>query len=55
MVVGLLMGVYAFGGPLPTPAVIGDYASLARTVLRDMHIIVLSLGITAIALRTARP
>jgi hypothetical protein len=54
MIVGLLMGVYAFGGPLPTPALIGDYASLVRTILRDLHIIVLALGIIAIALRTAR-
>ncbi len=54
MGVGLLMGSYSFGGPLPTPGFIGDYDSLPRMLLRDGHIMVLSLGVVGIAAGIAR-
>ena len=54
MVVGLVMGGYSFGGPLPTPDLIGDYGALPRMLLRDGHIMVLSLGVVAIAVAIAR-
>jgi len=54
MVVGLLMGSYSFGGPLATPTLIGDYNSLARMLLRDGHVILMSIGIAGIAVAVAR-
>jgi hypothetical protein len=54
MAVGLLMGSYSFGGPLPTPGIIGDYGSLPRMLLRDGHVILLSLGVVGIAAGIAR-
>lgn len=54
MGVGLLMGSYSFGGPLPAPSMIGDYDALPRMLLRDGHIMVLSLGVVGIAAGIAR-
>jgi len=54
MVMGLFMGGYAFGGPLPAPAAIGDYRTLTRTLLRDAHIALLSLGVLCIAFTISR-
>ena len=54
MVSGLLMGSYSFGGPLPTPDLIGDYGALPRMLLRDGHIMILSLGVVGIAAGIAR-
>lgn len=53
MIVGLLMGLYAFEGPLPAPSVAGDYGTLVRTAMRDGHIVVLVLGVVALALNVA--
>ena len=49
MTVGLLMGGYAFDGPMPTPGFIGDYNALPRVLLRDVHVMLLSIGIIGIA------
>lgn len=54
MGIGLLMGSYSFGGPLPTPSIIGDYDALPRMLLRDGHIMVISLGVVGIASGIAR-
>ena len=55
MGVGLLMGAYAFGGPLPAPAAIGDYATLTRTLLRDAHVVALGGGLVAVVVALSRP
>ena len=49
MGVGLLMGTYSFGGPLPTPSALGPYQSLLRTLLRDAHVMTIAVGMVAIA------
>jgi hypothetical protein len=49
MGVGFLMGSYAFDGPLPAPRAIGGYGELARMLLRDGHVMLLSLGVVSIA------
>jgi hypothetical protein len=54
MTVGLLMGAYAFDGPLPAPSFIGDYNAMPRMLLRDVHVIALSLGIVGIAITATR-
>jgi hypothetical protein len=54
MTIGLLMGAYAFDGPLPAPGFIGDYNALPRILLRDAHVILLSLGIVGIAVAATR-
>lgn len=54
MAIGLLMGAYAFGGPLPAPAFIGDYGALPRMLIRDAHILLISMGIVTIALAALR-
>jgi hypothetical protein len=54
MTIGLLMGAYAFDGPLPAPSFIGDYNALPRMLLRDVHVILLSLGIVGIAVAATR-
>jgi hypothetical protein len=54
MTIGLLMGAYAFDGPLPAPSFIGDYNTLPRILLRDVHVILLSLGIVGIAVAATR-
>lgn len=54
MTIGLLMGAYAFDGPLPAPSFIGDYNALPRMLLRDVHVILLSLGMVGIAVAATR-
>lgn len=49
MAVGLLMGSYAFDGPLPAPAFIGGYDAAPRILLRGAHVFVMVVGIAAIA------
>ena len=43
LVVGAVMGTWAFNGPLPSP--VGDYSSLPRRMLRLSHIAFIMLGI----------
>lgn len=54
MSVGLLLGGFSFGGPLPTPGFIGDYNELPRLLLRDGHVMLLSVGIISIAIAATR-
>lgn len=54
MGIGLLMGSYAFGGPFQPPAFVGDYDATPRTLLRDGHIMIMALGVAAIAAALAR-
>jgi len=54
MAIGLFMGIYSFGGPLPAPSVIGDYNALPRVLLRDGHVILLAIGIAGIAVAAVR-
>lgn len=54
MTVGLLIGSYSFGGPVPTPDFIGDYNAIPRALLRGGHVILISIGIVGIALAAAR-
>jgi hypothetical protein len=44
MVSGLILGSFAFGGPLPAPKRFADYAGLPRRLLRLSHISLLALG-----------
>lgn len=41
---GMLMGLWSFNGPLPTPEWIGDYDSLPRRFLRLAHVAMFALG-----------
>lgn len=54
LVVGLLMGIYSFGGPIPAPASLGDYNALPRVLLRDGHVVLLTLGMAGVALAATR-
>lgn len=54
MLIGLLMGIYAFGGPIPTPGFIGGYNTVLRTLLRDTHVVLMVLGVVGIAVAMAR-
>lgn len=43
LIVGAVMGMWSFGGPLPSP--VGDYTSLPRRLLRLAHIAFIALAI----------
>jgi hypothetical protein len=47
---GLLMGLYAFDGPLPAPAAIGAYNDYARRLTRLAHAYCIVLGLLSIFL-----
>jgi hypothetical protein len=48
--VGLLMGLYAFDGPLPAPAFLGGYIDFARRLSRLGHAYAVVLGLLAVFL-----
>lgn len=50
MAAGLLMGLYAFDGPLPSPAFIGAYNDLVRRVIRQAHAFAIVVGFLSILL-----
>jgi hypothetical protein len=50
MSVGLCVGLYAFDGPLPTPAVVGAYNDFIRRLMRLGHAYAIVLGLLAILL-----
>jgi len=52
MIIGLIMGIYSFGGPVPSP--IGDYNAFPRVILRDVHVMLLATGIVGVALSATR-
>ncbi|MEM6386052.1 MAG: hypothetical protein AAF718_07425 [Pseudomonadota bacterium] len=41
---GMVMGLWSFDGPFPTPEWIGDYDSLPRRFLRLAHVAMFALG-----------
>jgi hypothetical protein len=43
LIVGAIMGMWAFNGPMPSP--VGDYTSLPRRMLRLSHIAFIALAI----------
>ena len=46
--VGLLMGLYAFDGPLSVPGFLGDYSDFARRLSRLGHSYCIVLGLLSI-------
>lgn len=47
---GLILGMWSFGGPIPVPGWIGDYDTLPRRLLRLGHIAFFGLGVLNIML-----
>ena len=41
---GMVMGLWSFDGPFPTPEWIGDYDALPRRFLRLAHVAMFALG-----------
>ncbi len=54
MAAGLLMGVYAFDGPLPPPAFIGTYNNLVRRAIRLAHAYAIVVGFISILISRAK-
>src|SRR5262249_5095873 len=50
MSVGLVLGLYAFDGPLPTPAFVGPYNEFVRRLIRLGHAYAIVFGLLAILL-----
>lgn len=50
MGIGLLMGMYAFDGPLPAPAFIGAYGDVVRSFVRQAHGFAIVVGILLVFL-----
>jgi hypothetical protein len=55
MVLGLLMGGYAFDGPLPAPAPLAEYGALMRRLLRAGHSDAMTLSLLGIFASRALP
>jgi hypothetical protein len=53
--VGLVMGLWSFGGPLPSPEVLGQYDDLSRRLARLGHIAFFGLGILNVLLARELP
>jgi hypothetical protein len=43
--IGLVLGLWSFGGPVPVPELLGEYDSLPRRLMRLGHIAFFGLGI----------
>ncbi len=54
MAAGLLMGLYAFDGPLPPPAFIGAYNDGVRQVIRLAHASAIVVGFISVLLSRAQ-
>jgi hypothetical protein len=54
MAAGLLMGLYAFDGPLPPPAYVGAYNALVRRVIRLTHAYAIVVGFLCILISRAQ-
>jgi hypothetical protein len=52
---GLVMGMWSFDGPMPTPAWLGEYGDTSRRLARLGHIAFLGLGILNILLSHELP
>ena len=54
MGLGLLMGLYAFDGPLPSPAFVGAYGDAVRSLARQAHGLAIVAGILLVFLARRR-
>jgi hypothetical protein len=54
MSVGLVIGLYAFDGPLPAPAFVGSYNEFVRRLIRLAHPYAIVFGLLAILLARQR-
>jgi hypothetical protein len=52
---GMLMGLWSFGGPVPAPEGLGDYAELSRRLLRLGHIAFFGLAFVNLILTRQIP
>jgi len=52
---GLVLGLWSFDGPVPVPARLGDYGSVARRLVRLGHIAFLGLGLINLHLARELP
>jgi hypothetical protein len=50
VVSGMVIGLWSFGGPLPTPESVGEYGDLPRRFLRLGHIAFFGIGILNLVL-----
>ena len=46
---GLIMGMWSFDGPAPTPAIVGDYDSCARRLIRLGHVAFIMLPLISMS------
>ena len=49
---GMVMGLWSFDGPMPSPAWIGEYGDTSRRLLRLGHIAFIMLGVISIMVET---
>jgi hypothetical protein len=47
--VGLIIGMWSFDGPAPTPAIVGDYDSCARRLIRLGHVAFIMLPLISMS------
>ncbi|MDA1276878.1 MAG: hypothetical protein O2960_22915 [Verrucomicrobia bacterium] len=52
---GLILGLWSFAGPVPVPAVLGEYGDLSRRLARLGHIAFFGLGIINVLLAREYP
>jgi len=52
---GLLLGLWSFDGPVPTPAWLGDYGDTGRRLVRLGHIAFFGLGILNVLIARELP
>ncbi len=50
MCVGFVISAFSFGGPFPTPRVIGQYPELPRAIIRQAHTYAIVFGIVGVVL-----
>ena len=47
--IGLIIGMWSFDGPAPTPAIVGDYDSCARRLIRLGHVAFIMLPLISMS------
>lgn len=52
---GLILGLWSFVGPVPVPAVLGEYGDLSRRLARLGHIAFFGLGVINLLLAREHP
>jgi hypothetical protein len=55
VLVGFVMGLWSFGGPLPVPDRLGDYGDLSRRLARLGHVAFFGVGIINLLLARELP